>query len=162
MEYIDTILKIFPDAHIIQTHRDPQKTMASFISMVCHGVGVFSDTVDVPALSTHWQRKDLRLIDLSMQARIPDNDQQLIDIAYADLVADPVATLRLLYGQVGLAFDDDTQAHAQALLARQVKGKYGAHHYNAADFGMSHEQIERDFGAYRARYDIPHEDQDDD
>jgi len=45
MEYLDVILRVFPEATIVQTHRDPRKTMASFTSMVCHGAGVFSDVV---------------------------------------------------------------------------------------------------------------------
>src|SRR6185503_18919343 len=37
MEYLDELFRVFPGATVIQTHRDPQKTMGSFCSMVAHG-----------------------------------------------------------------------------------------------------------------------------
>jgi hypothetical protein len=46
MEHFDVVLDVFPEARIVQTHRDPQKTMPSFCSMVAHGRGVFSNEVD--------------------------------------------------------------------------------------------------------------------
>jgi hypothetical protein len=153
MEYIDTILKVFPAASIIQTHRDPQKTMASFVSMVCHGVGVFSNEVNALEISTHWQRKVHRLIELSEQVRATHPDR-FMDVAYSDLITDPLAELQRVYDHAGVACDDETRTHARALLKRQVQNKYGRHHYDAADFGMTTEQIARDFDDYRSRFNI--------
>ncbi|MXX78402.1 MAG: sulfotransferase, partial [Gemmatimonadales bacterium] len=46
MEYLDIILDVFADVCVIQTHRDPKKSVPSFCSMVAHGRGIFSDHVD--------------------------------------------------------------------------------------------------------------------
>ena len=53
MEYLDVLLKVFPSATIVQTHRDPQKTVGSFCSMVAHAVGIFSDTVRPFEIALH-------------------------------------------------------------------------------------------------------------
>lgn len=157
MEYLETVKAVFPDAKIIQTHRDPQKTMASFVSMVCHGAGVFSDEVDAEAFSKHWQRKVRRMIDRSIEARTRETEADFIDVSYHDLVDDPVAQLRRIYGKAGIVFDHDTERHARDLLTRQTKNKYGRHSYRLDDFGLTEDQIERDFGSYRKRYGIPFE-----
>lgn len=157
MEHIDTILKVFPKSTIIQTHRDPQKTMASFVSMVCHGAGMFSDEVDVLQFSAHWQRKVGRLIDRSLKSRTPENSGRFIDVAYNDLIGDPIGELRRIYLHAGVAFDEEVEQNALQLLERQVQHKFGRHSYRLEDFGMSREQIERDFGFYRERYAIPYE-----
>ncbi|MGB1581605.1 MAG: sulfotransferase family protein, partial [Nevskiales bacterium] len=59
---LDTLLKVFPDARIIQTHRDPSKTTASFSSMVTHGSGVFSDTVDAHERALLWLYKNAEML----------------------------------------------------------------------------------------------------
>ena len=43
LEYLDVLLTVFPEATVVQTHRDPQKSVVSFCSMVAHGRGIFSD-----------------------------------------------------------------------------------------------------------------------
>ena len=154
MEYLDVILKIFPGATILQTHRDPQKTMASFVSMVCHGTGVFSTEVNPVEIAEHWQRKVHRLITLSGAARTQETESQFIDVAYADLVVDPVGQLKRIYEKAGVPFTDESADFAKKLLQRQVQNKYGRHIYDPADFGMSAEQIAHDFEDYRARFNI--------
>lgn len=154
MEHIPTILKVFPGATIIQTHRDPQKTMASFISMVCHGAGIFSKDVDAREIAEHWQRKVHRLIALSGAARTLETESQFIDVAYGDLIVDPIGQLKRIYGKAGVPFTDETAGFAKQLLEHQVQNKYGRHVYDPADFGMSAEQLEHDFGTYRERFNI--------
>jgi hypothetical protein len=156
MEYIDTILKVFPGASIIQTHRDPQKTMASFTSMVCHGAGVFSDDVDVLEYSIHWQRKVHRLIERSIAVRV-QSPEHFLDINYADLVHDPIGQLQRIYDHGRVNFNERTVTLANALLTRQVQHKYGRHYYNLSDFGMNAAQLESDFALYRETFHIPFE-----
>jgi hypothetical protein len=155
MEYIDVVLDVFPDATIIQTHRDPRKTMASFCSMVCHGAGVFSDQVDVKELSEHWTRKVKRLMERSMAVRSERGEAQFIDVSYYDLLEDPISQLRRIYEAGGVAFDDAAASAAQSSRQRQKQHKYGRHVYRLEDFGLSEEQIEHDFGFYRERHRIP-------
>ena len=157
MEYLDIVLNVFPDATVIQTHRDPQKTMPSFISMVCHGASVFSDDIDAQAFSDHWRRKVMRMIDRSMDARTPSTEARFIDVSYYDVVDNPIGQLKRIYDASGLAFDAAVEAHARDLMTRQVRNKYGRHVYRMEDFGLSKKQIERDFGVYRERYAIPFE-----
>jgi hypothetical protein len=46
LENLDVLLAVFPDAKIIQTHRDPVRVVASFCSMMAHGRALFSAEVD--------------------------------------------------------------------------------------------------------------------
>jgi hypothetical protein len=155
MEYIDVVLDVFPGATIIQTHRDPRKTMASFCSMVCHAAGVFSDDVRPQELSAHWTRKVGRLMERSMQVRAERGESQFVDVSYYDLLQDPISQLRRIYDAGAVAFDDTAARAAQSSRQRQKQHKYGRHVYRLEDFGLSEEQIEHDFGFYRERHQIP-------
>jgi hypothetical protein len=154
MEYLDVALDVFPDATIIQTHRDPRKTMASFCSMVCHGAGIFSDDVRPDELSAHWTRKVKRLMELSMRVRAERGEKNFLDVSYYDLIDDPAAQLERIYAKAGLPFDETSARAAAELRRSQTQHKYGRHRYGLEDFGLSDEQIERNFGFYRERYEI--------
>jgi hypothetical protein len=157
MEYLDTVLDVFPEARIVQTHRDPRKTMASFCSMVAHGRGVFSDHVDAHEVADHWVRKVRRLMERSIAVREARGESHFIDVYYRDLVADSVAEVKRIYDFSGIPFDPKTEQSARAMNARNVQHKYGRHSYRLKDFGLSEQRIDDAFDFYRARYDIPRE-----
>lgn len=157
MEYLDVILKVFPEAFIVQTHRDPQKTTGSFCSMVSHGRGVFSDTVDAKEVARHWVRKVNRLMQRSIAVREQMGDARFIDVSYYDLLKDPVHEVERIYRFAGIPFDASIARAAEATSKRNVQHRYGRHRYNLADFDLSKEEIERQYGFYRQRYGIPHE-----
>ena len=69
MEYLDVVLDVLPDVRIVQTHRDPGKSIPSFCSMVAHGRGMLSDHVDPEEIGAHWLRKTRRMMERSMSAR---------------------------------------------------------------------------------------------
>ncbi len=155
MEYLDVVLQVFPQATVIQTHRDPRKTMPSFCSMVCHGASIFSDTVDAGELSEHWVRKVGRMMRRSIDVRSTHDASHFVDVAYEDLVADPIAQLQRIHRHAGMELDEEAQRAARDHMRHQVRGRYGRHHYRLEDFGLDAARIETEFGFYRQRYDIP-------
>ena len=102
MEYLDELLRVFPGAVVVQTHRDPQQTMGSFCSMVAHGRGLFSDHVDPREVGRHWLRKVRRMIDRSLAVRDGGAASAFVDVSYYDLVADPLGEVRRIYAHAGL------------------------------------------------------------
>lgn len=157
MEYLDIILKVFPEATIVQTHRDPQKTMGSFCSMVAHGRGVFSDQVDAKEVAQHWVRKVRRLMERSIEVRASAPEKHFIDVSYYDLLKDPLAAVQRIYELAGIEFNEATAQAIANTQQRNVQHRYGKHVYHLADFDLSHDEIENQFGFYRQRYQIPFE-----
>ena len=156
MEYMDVVLEQFPDATIIETHRDPRKTMPSFCSMVSHSHGIFSDTVNPRQIADHWVRKVKRMIQNSMKMRTLHRDN-FHDISYYDLTEKPLETLASLYERVGIAFNEEAKLEAQRCLDRNPKDRFGQHRYTMRDFGLDEDRIEREFGFYRSYFGIPEE-----
>lgn len=157
MEYLDTILKVFPEAYIVQTHRDPQKTTGSFCSMVSHGRGVFSDDVDAKEVARHWVRKVNRLMALSIQVREEMGEDRFIDVSYYDLLKEPIAELKRIYDFAGIEFNEEAVKSAEQTKKKNVQHRYGRHVYHLEDFGLSREIIEDQYAFYRKRYGIPFE-----
>jgi hypothetical protein len=157
MEHIDVLLRTFPEARVVQTHRDPQRTMPSFCSMVAHARGVFSDVVDPTEVSRHWVRKVRRLLDRMASSRSRWEADRFIDVSYYDLVRDPLAQVERVYALAGLELSQARRAALQGTLGRNRQHKYGRHHYRLEDFGLREKDLEDAFGAYRAQFHIPFE-----
>ena len=157
LEWIDTLLAVFPDARIIQTHRDPVKTLASFCSMIAHGRGVFSDRLDPNEVGAHWWRKTQRQVDRAMAARDRAPAGAFLDVSYYDLMADPMAQVTRIYEFIGRPLDARTRDTIEAARRANPKDKHGTHRYQLADFGLDKAKVDAGFGPYRARHAIPRE-----
>ena len=157
MEYLDVFLKVFPGATVIQTHRDPRKTIPSFCSMVAHARGILSDHVDPGVIAGHWCRKMRRMVDMAMQARTKNDPGRFIDVSYYDLVDDPIAELQRIYRQTGIDFSDEAPRKAGEFTQENKQNRFGIHAYRLSDFGLNEEIIEEYFSYYRQKYTIPFE-----
>jgi hypothetical protein len=157
LEHLDVLLDVFPGASVVQTHRDPGKSVPSFWSMVAHARGMLSDDVDPEEIGRHWLRKTRRILERSMSARRTTADGVFVDVAYRSLVRDPLGELRRVYEVAGLDFTEAAQAAASAALARNVKDRYGRHAYSSASFGFDGRDLDEYFGFYRREYRIPDE-----
>ena len=157
MEYLDTVLEVFPTVTVVQTHRDPLKTIPSFCSMVAHGRGMFSDRVEPVEIGSHWLAKTCRMVERTAGAREAADPRRFVDISYYDLVSDPMAQLAKVYERAGIPFDPDAVSAAERTASRNVQHRYGRHVYDADSFGLTREAIENRMAPYRRRYGIPHE-----
>jgi hypothetical protein len=157
MEYLDVVLEVFPTATIVQTHRDPLKTIPSFCSMVAHGRGLFSDRVDPREIGSHWLAKTRRLVELTARARAEADASRFVDVSYYDLVSDPMAQLDRVYERAGIPFGRDERQAAERTASRNVQHRYGRHVYDAGSFGLSREAIESGLATYREAHGIPYE-----
>ncbi len=157
MEYLAELFEVFPDALVVQTHRDPHATTGSFCSMVAHGRGIFSDRVDPREVGRHWLRKVRRMIDRSLAVRDARDGRSFVDVSYYDLVADPLGEVRRIYDAAGLELTAEAVRAMTALLAHQKQDKHGRHVYRTRDFGLSQALVEETFADYRSRFDVRRE-----
>ncbi len=157
MEYLDVFLKIFPSATVVQTHRDPRKTVPSFCSMVAHSRGMFSDHVDPEEIAKHWLRKIRRMVELSMQFRHRAGDDRFVDVSYYDMIKNPSAELQRICLKAGIDFDAQAARRAEAFMKQNPQNRFGRHAYRLNDFGLNEEIIENHLRFYRKRHEIPFE-----
>ncbi|MXV90595.1 MAG: sulfotransferase [Acidimicrobiia bacterium] len=157
MEHLDAFRTVFPEATIVQTHRDPRKTVASFCSLVAHARGMFSDCVDPFEIGEHWFRKTRRMVQRSAQAREDAGDRRFVDVSYYDLTRDPIAELRRICSRAGIAFDDVAELTATRCIEANPKDRFGKHVYRLSDFGLSEQMVDEAFSSYREKHAIPFE-----
>jgi hypothetical protein len=159
LAHLPTLMKHYPDACIIQTHRDPLRIMSSVASLLRTFYWQRSDKdFDAPVFenllvgeATARQLEDvMKIRDQVVPA------QQVVDSRYQDLLTDPVAAIAKIYRAFNMPFDETSAERIRRYLAFKPKDKHGRHKYQP----MSPEQVAQNrpyFRAYQARYDVPDE-----
>ncbi len=142
---------------MIQTHRDPVRVAASYCSMITHGRRVFSDHVDPREVGHQLSEGAVRGVSRAMAARDTLGEERFLDIAYADLVTDPIKQLRRIYEFLGTELTPATLAEVEAHRGENPQHKHGVHRYRLEDFGIDRARLAERFGPYRARFDVPEE-----
>jgi len=154
LEHLDRLLETFPDARVIQTHRDPVETVASLCSMLAHGRGLFSDRVDPHELGEQWLRKTRHMVECGLAARARLGETAFLDVPYRDLVENPMKQIRRICDFSEAPLSPEAESDMRAFLAENPQHKQGRHAYALADFGLSEAQVIRGFAAYRTRYGL--------
>jgi len=153
---LEILLRHYPDARIIQTHRDPVKTIPSTVSIT--GYLRYSRANDVDllelgrAISLSYQDMLRKLLQQREDGTIPAG--QIADIHFQDLMADPVATIAGAYETLGCEFGDDFAEKIRAYLVAKPRGKFGTHRYAAEDYGLTDQKIREDFRFYTDHFGV--------
>ena len=150
----------YPDARLIQTHRDPLKCMASATSLLGTLYWIRSDA---PFEASAFE--DL-IFGAATAGRLAQASAwrdggaipaaQVLDSRYQDLSDDPVAAVRRIYSFLELPFGEIETGRVTAYLQRKPKGAAGAHSYEH----LSAEQAAKErplFRDYQQRFGVPDE-----
>ena len=157
LPYIETLLGVYPDAMIIQTHRDPLEVLASVSSLNYALRGAASDAVDARAIGRqqvdYWSRT-LRT-GMEQRERAKDHADQFFDMQFTDLIADPLPCIQRAYAHFDLELTKQAQERMARFLSDNARDKHGSHHYAPETFGIDAERDARDFAPYCERYGVP-------
>lgn len=154
LEQLGPLLTIFPDATLVQTHRDPVPAIISLASLTTYGGRRYYDHPNPIAVGADICAIVERLLRKGMEDR-PAHDPRFVDIQFADLIADPIGMVRRIYAASGDQLSSDAEARMRAWSADNRQEKHGRHDYDAADFGFDLADLRRRVAAYQARYDVP-------
>jgi hypothetical protein len=152
--WIETILKVYPDARLVWAHRDPLAATGSFCSLMRMGASAFGLQPDPAWLGENYPWQAVQHAERIMNSRERLGHDRMIDVHYADLMRDPIPTMRKLYRALGDDFTAGTEAAMQAWLADNPQGKFGKHEYALGQFGLSADKVRSMFERYLSRYEV--------
>ncbi len=154
---LETLLKVYPDARLIWTHRDPFTATGSFCSIIGMGHQGFTGRVDSEWIGENMPWQAAEHANRIMDARARIGHDRVIDVHYADLLRDPLAAMRTLYKALGDDFTTVAEVGMQAWLDDNPQAKFGRHDYKLAQYGLSKAQLDPMFERYLAEYDVERE-----
>jgi hypothetical protein len=154
-----TLFAVYPDARVVQIHRDPLKTVPSTISLMGTLKSMHSADVDVSGLAPLVSMGYGMMLDDTLDARASGElpDGQFVDVRYDELMTAPVDTLRRVYTELEVDWPRSMPDAITDHLAARPKGARGAHEYSLEEMGLD-PVVERErFRRYQARHQVPDE-----
>jgi hypothetical protein len=148
----------YPQALLVQTHRDPAKVMASTTSLLTTLRKLGTDDIDSPRLAKEFSEMILGGLDRTAEARINGvvPADQVIDIQFSDIMNDPITAVMRLYAKFGWDFSPDVEDAMRDFLSTHVREGYG-HPYTFEATGLSLDAVRDRTARYTAYFDVPEE-----
>jgi hypothetical protein len=154
------VFATYPDARVVITHRDPLRV-----------VGSLADTM----ATLHWMHSNRVAhqtlveflcmgLELQMSAVTAERDSgvlpvdQISDVRYTDLVADPIGTVTRLYKEWGISQSDEARDNLQRYVdARHAQRGPSEHRYRFEDTGLDLAEHRALVADYQRRFDVASE-----
>ena len=154
MEQLGPLLDVFPDATVIQTHRDAVTATVSLASLTHHGVHNYFDRPDPHRVGRAMSAAVERLL-CSIDRDRRDGDPRFVDVQFAELMADPFGEVKRIYAAAGRAWSADAEQAMRRWRAEHRRGRHGAHRYLAQDFGIDPAARHAALAFYHRRFGVP-------
>lgn len=150
---LPALLRVFPDARLIFTHRDPLAVVGSAASLAWNQTIIYSDHADARRMGEEWLRKTHLQVERMIAARAEIPADRQIDIHYEEMDRDWQATMARLYRFLGL--DLAPALPAMAAYQRRAAGlKRRPHQYSLEQFGLTPGRVLDEFGDYVRRFGV--------
>lgn len=154
--FLEAIMRVFPDAQIVWTHRDPAQVYGSMCSMAwsLHHLHLESWAVDPARIGRRWLDLLSYGVETARNQRVTLTGgmapvmapEAFIDVSYAALMAYPEAHVADLFARLGFPWGETEQATLAAALDRPRDGR--RHEYPLGVFGADSFAIDDAFGDY--------------
>jgi len=151
---LDALVDTYPDARLVLLHRDPVALTGSVCSLIQVMSSTFSDADHRDYIAAHWSDTLEESVDRIDDFRARRPEHPVLDVHYADLVRDPVGTVRGIYGALGIEPADGGFDAMTSYVAAHPRGEFGGHRYDVSAFGLQEDAIRERFSEYVARYDV--------
>lgn len=157
IENLDLLFAVFPDAKVIQTHRDPAKAVPSLCSLLMQLHPLMEDPERyalrariMMARETAKWASAVQRAERVRQAR----PGQVLDVLHGDFHRKPMAVIERIYDFIGMQLGGDVRIDLLRRIGEKPELAHGAHRYDIADFGMSEAEVRQQFGGYVERYGL--------
>lgn len=156
---LEALLGVYPDARLVQTHRDPLRIVSSLASMIPTMRSAYARGIDPQAVAREWSLHCASALDASVASRRAGaiRPGRVCDIAFAEFMRDPVAELRRLYAHFDLPFGAHVEQAAVRYLAENPASKHGGHRHRFADTGLDVAGERARVADYQTYFGVPSE-----
>lgn len=153
---LDLLFTVFPDAKVIQTHRDPAKAVPSLVSLLMNLHPVMEEGRADQRAENMLVREVANWADAvrRCEAVRAQHPGKVLDVVHADFHREPMAVVERIYAFIGMDIPEDVRAALAKRIEEKPELARGVHRYDIAAFGMTEDEARAPFGDYVQRYDL--------
>jgi hypothetical protein len=153
MGFLPLLFQYFPDAVVVHCHRDPAVAVASFASLALAARRSNQFTADPCETGRYCLNYCASRIRTYVRDRAEiGREEQFVDVAYTDIVADTGAVVRKIYDAAGLQLLPEAEEAMHAWQRAHEQHKHGSHQYSLQDFDLTRAEIDALFSEYDSRF----------
>ena len=142
--HLPTLRAAYPDAVIIQTHRDPLKVISSVSALASSLRRLTTDQSTTPQAAAQYADDIPLALDRAVAAHRQEvfPKEQVVDLHFTQFIADPIGQIRRLYSEIGREFTAETEQGMRDFLADHPgDGGGGGTRYSFADTGLDEGEL---------------------
>ena len=156
---LGALLAEYPNALLVQTHRDPLRILASISSLVAKLRLIATDHATIPEAADEFAEYIIEGLDRSVAAREDGviDPSRVVDLQFGEFMADPFGTIGAIYDALGLELTVETESRMRAFLAANPQGAHGVHAYKWADTELDESLWRERAQRYQDYFNVPNE-----
>ena len=152
--HMDALFAVFPDACVVQTHRDPAATIPSVCSVI-HPARRFFHACEVDATLIGPRELEIWAWSAERSDEVrASRPERFLDVRFRDFQRAPLAVVERIYTHFGLELSDAARAAMQEWAANNAQHKHGRHEYTLEQFGLTRAMVHERFAGYMQRYGL--------
>lgn len=137
LEQIPALVRVFPDATFVFTHRDPVSVIASNATMIAYTARFSAASPDPVRIGHYWADRIEEMLRAGMRDHALLPSDRTIDVAFDEFMADDLAMVERIYEVADQPFTPAARAAMEAFIAAHPRGRHGGVHYDlAGDFDL--------------------------
>ncbi|TCM33048.1 sulfotransferase family protein [Novosphingobium aerophilum] len=157
-EQLPALVANYPDAYVVQIHRDPLALLQSVLTMRGLSVLVHQKHPQIQAHVAYWVDR----IEQMLRAYLRDMDRvpegRRLDILFADVIADDIGTAQKVLEFAGLPSSAESVGDMRGYMDSHPRGKDGRVVYDlAGDFNLDIPSLRQRFAFYTDRFPVKQE-----
>ncbi|MFQ5478759.1 MAG: sulfotransferase [Candidatus Binatia bacterium] len=149
-----TLFKVYPDACVVQIHRDPGKVLPAICGMTAAWREIYEDDVDPRAIASRQLELWSTGLREAMELRWQRDPAQFFDLRFQELRDDPIGTARRIYAYFHIEMQGEAQRRMRAWHDDIPRAKPGKPRFRADDFGLGHQTVSERFRPYVEHFQV--------
>lgn len=146
--HLDGVARMLPDLRVVHVHRDPTAALASICSLNRYMRLEFSDACDNHQLGRVHFPRYLDYFERARAWRAVLPTAMFFDLAYDDLMSQPLESVRRIYDHFGLPLSEEFAQRANTFVSRSPRHKHGIHDYSLSDYGLDAAEVASGFAEH--------------
>lgn len=153
--FLPALNRVFPDAVLVFTHRDPSEVVASMATMVAYTHRIGFEKIDTASLGEYWMEHCEYYLKKLVQDRNIISPDRSVDIHFSDFLRDKIKYVQHIFDKAGLTTDEEVLEKLRKYINANPRSQRGKVVYDIeADFGISPRAIRERFGFYMELFDV--------
>ena len=148
MRHLKAFLEVYPDACVVQTHRDPATVFRSYCNLVASFRSLYEADVDREDIT----RKQLEIwaagAEEAIEVRREHDPAQFYDLYFSDFMSDPIGSVKSIYRRFGQELSEEGERKLVAWNEANPQSKHGKHDYARQQTGVTDTEILDRFATY--------------